>query len=125
MKYIILFVALTFCLSCVQELRDITIHFQVDMSAFDNVQSVGVIGEWLPLTWDTPIGLSDLDKDGIYEGVITIQVAYNYSEFKFMLNEKEIELEGKGNRIVRFTDKTEVMYSGEYNISVTEESRYN
>jgi hypothetical protein len=86
------------------------------MSALYKVQYVGVIGESLPLTWNTPIDLSDLDKDELYEGVTTIQVAYNYSEFKFMLNEEEIELEGRGNRIVRFRDKTVVESSGTFDV---------
>ncbi|MFT6810216.1 MAG: hypothetical protein ACJA01_003459 [Saprospiraceae bacterium] len=86
------------------------------MSALYKVQYVGVIGESLPLTWNTPIDLSDLDKDELYEGVTAIQVAYNYSEFKFMLNEEEIELEGRGNRIVRFRDKTVVESSGTFDV---------
>ena len=121
MKYIILFFAVTFCISCVQEVRDVTIHFQVAMNALNNVQTVGVIGETQPLSWDTPSALTDIDEDGIYEGDITIQVAYNYSEFKFMLNENEIELEGQGNRVIRFRDKTALTYSAVYNVIESEE----
>jgi hypothetical protein len=114
MKKITIVIMLAFICACVQEMRDITIHFSVDMSKVENVQSVGVIGENDPLTWDNPIELQDSDGDGIYEGVITIRAAYNYAEFKFMLNKNIIELEGKGNRQVDFTDMTEVRYSGTF-----------
>ncbi len=113
----IIFSILIFHLSCVQEMRDITIHFIVDMRDIDKVNSIGVIGEYLPLTWDAPTVLTDQDNDGIYEGTITIKAAYHYAAFKFMLNETIIELEGKGNRVVRFPDAKEVTYTGKFDVS--------
>jgi len=102
--------------SCVQEMRDITINYSIDMTAIDSVQTVGVIGEYEPMNWDTAIPLKDPDGDGIYTGTITIKAAYNYAEFKFKLNNEIIELEGQGNRSVDFTDQREVDYSAVYDV---------
>lgn len=100
-------------ISCVQQMRPIEILFTVDMNSIEEIESVGVIGEYSPLNWDQPIYLNDDNQDDIYEGTITIQAAYNYAEFKFILNDSIIELEGYGNnRQVDFTDRTSVSYSG-------------
>lgn len=112
MKKITIVIMLASICACVQEMRDIKIHFSVDMSKAENVNSVGVIGDNSPLSWNKSILLADSDGDGIYEGDITIRAAYNYAEFKFMLNDDIIELEGKGNRQVDFTDSKEAKYSG-------------
>jgi len=114
MKYLILIIAILSLSSCAQEMRPITIHFAVDMTAIDNVSSVGVIGEYQPLSWDKAYPLADENKDGVYEVTVTIHAAYNYAEFKFMLNDSLIELTGRGNRSVDFTDVTTVAYSGRY-----------
>lgn len=112
MKKIILLVLLVSQISCVQEMRDIKVHFAVDMSAIENIESVGIIGEYEPMSWDEPIALTDEDDDNIYEGTIIIKAAYNYAEFKFVLNDKTIELEGQRNREVYFRDVKEVEYRG-------------
>lgn len=117
MKYLILIITILSLSSCVQEMRPITIHFAVDMAAIDNVSSVGVIGDYEPLSWDKAYSLTDDNKDGVYEGTITIQAAYNYAEFKFMLNDSLIELAGRGNRSVDFTDVTKVEYLGSFDVN--------
>ena len=103
-------------ISCVQQLREVTILFEVDMTEINDVSEVGIIGEYQPMSWDVPTLLTDTDGDGTYTGEITIMAAYNYAEFKFVLNQDIIELEGRGNRIVRFTDVERTSYKGQFDV---------
>ena len=114
MKKILIIISIAFLMSCVQPMRDITINFTVDMNSIDSINSVGVIGENQPLSWEKPRPLTDIEIDGIFEAVIRIQAAYNFAPFKFMYNEKIIELEGKRNRIVDFTNQKEAYYFAKF-----------
>ena len=114
--FISLILSIALIYSCVQEMREITINYKVDMTAVDSVMTVGVIGEYEPMNWDTAIPLIDENDDGIYTGNITIKAAYNYAEFKFKLNNEIIELEGQGNRVVDFTGQKEVSYICVYDV---------
>ena len=112
MKLLFTILSIVLLSSCVQKMRDVTIHFEVDMRQETNVTTVGVIGEDTPLSWDTAIPLTDPDSDGIYEGTVVIKAAYNYAAFKFKLNNEIIELEGKKNRLVTIDDNNSGSYSG-------------
>lgn len=116
MRKIILLPLLMIQMSCVQEMRPIEIEFSVDVNGLQDVHSVGIIGEYQPMSWQRPISLNDEDGDGIYDKTITIQAAYNYSEFKYVLNDSIIELEGQGNRIVEFFDIKSTSYHGIFDI---------
>lgn len=87
--------------ACVQEKRSVEITFNVEMSLEENVQSVDVIGEYDPLSWDKPLALSDPDGDRIYSATFTCAIPYHYMEYKFMKNGEEIELYNQNNRKVR------------------------
>jgi len=107
--------------SCVQQPRNVNIRFSVDMRVEANVDKVGVIGMWEPLSWDTPVELADPDNDGIYQAEVTCKVYYNYMQFKFVKNGDEIELDGLGNRSVEIIGDDDINYHGIFDVSSTTE----
>lgn len=103
-------------ISCVQEEHDKTITLFVDMNGIDNVQSVGIRGDFLPNQWKETVLMTDKNNDGIYEYSISRKTAAYGIEFKFVKNEKEFELQGKDNREIVFEYKPEMIeYKTKFN----------
>jgi hypothetical protein len=98
-------------LSCVQKTKNRTIHFSVDMRAVADVQTVAIQGDSNPLSWRQNVYLTDEDGDRIYTASILFETPYKYIDVKFVLNEDELELDGKPNRRVIFGDGEETNYS--------------
>ena len=106
--------------SCVQEEHDKTITFYLDMNGIENVQSVGIRGNFLPNKWKKTVMMTDEDKDGIYEFSVSRKTASNGIEFKFVKNDTEFELEGKENRELVFEYKPEIIeYRTKFNNIMT------
>lgn len=113
MKYSNIFIIILMLLvatSCVQPTRKIEVNFSVDMRKQTQVDSVGIIGQLPPLSWNKRQSLEDLDGDSIYTGSFTFDIPYDQVAFKFVLNERTIELNGKDNRQVVVKNKTSVEY---------------
>ena len=95
--------------NCVQPTRQTTVRFEINMQDDDSfdfeMDSVGVIGEYFPLNWNTPIWFSDSNGDSIYTGSVVIDIPYDTMEFKLIKGNGQIELFGKDNRKVGFNDE--------------------
>lgn len=113
---IIAIAAITLFASCVQKEHMKTVTFSVDMNGIENVGSVGIKGDFTDQAWRQTIPLSDDDGDGIYEITFNRETAAYGIEFKFVLNEKETELQGQENRELVFEYKPETLvYQTKFN----------
>jgi hypothetical protein len=94
--------------SCVQGTRPIKVNFEVDTRSIENISTIGVIGAYDPLNWNKKMEMTDEDNDGIYLVSAVFHIPYDEIEYKYVLNEKVIELDGKGNRRVNVKDQNEI-----------------
>jgi len=102
--------------NCVQEEHEKKVTIQVDMNGVDNLESVGIRGDFLPNQWRETVPMTDHNNDGIYEISFSEKTAVYAIEFKFVKNNKEYELEGKDNRQLVFEYKPEtIVYKAKYN----------
>ena len=99
---------LLFCFSCVQPTTPHAIEVELDMRKVENIQSVGIRGEYPPLSWNEDFALTDPDGDSIYTGSFIMDIPYDDFRYKFVLNGSEFELQGQDNRILNFEGKTEL-----------------
>lgn len=111
MKKIITVIIITvFALSsCVQEEFEKKVTFIVDTNGIENVNSIGIRGDFLPKRWKETVFLLDENKDGKYEITFTEKTAAYGIEFKFVKNDTEYELKGKNNREIVFEYKPETI----------------
>ena len=116
-KYITLIAVLVLLLtSCVQEEHDKKITFLVDTNGIENVESIGIRGDFLPNQWRETVLLSDENKDGIYEISFSEKTAVYGISFKFIKNGKDYELKGENNRELVFEYKPEtIIYKTTFN----------
>jgi len=117
-KYIkiIAIAAITLFGSCVQKEHMKTVTFSVDMNGIENIESVGIKGDFTDQAWRQIVPLSDEDGNGIYEITFNRETAAYGIEFKFVLNEKETELQGQENRELVFEYKPETLvYQTKFN----------
>lgn len=116
-KYITLIKMLVLLVtSCVQEEHDKTITFLVDTNGIENVESIGVRGDFLPNQWRETVPLTDEDKDGIYEITFSEKTAIYGISFKFVKNGQYYELKGEDNRELVFEYKPEtITYKTKFN----------
>ena len=96
------------CFACVQPTTPHAISVELDMRDVENIQSVGIRGEYPPLSWNEDFALADPDGDGIYTGNFIMDIPYDDFRYKFVLNGNEFELQGQDNRVLNFEGKTEV-----------------
>lgn len=124
-KYITLITVLALLLtSCVQEEHDKKITFLVDTNGIENVESIGIRGDFLPNQWRETVPLSDENKDGIYEISFSEKTAVYGISFKFVKNGKDYELKGENNRELVFEYKPEtIIYRTKFNNSTLEITR--
>ena len=115
--YVIALMVIVSLSSCVQEEHQKTIQFQVDMNGTENVNQVGIRGDFTDRRWQQTIPLSDENKDGIFEVSLTDTTAVYGIEFKFVLNGNDYELKGQKNREIVFEYRPEVIsYLAKFNI---------
>ncbi|MFY9242234.1 MAG: hypothetical protein WAO74_04330 [Polaribacter sp.] len=102
--------------SCVQKEFDKKITLFVDTNGLENVQSIGVRGDFLPNKWRENMALTDENKDGIYEITFNEKTAVYGIDFKFVKNGNEFELLDKNNRNIVFEYKPEtIIYKATFN----------
>ncbi|MEO1217499.1 MAG: hypothetical protein AAFY45_28490, partial [Bacteroidota bacterium] len=110
MKKILIYIGvLLLSVACVQPTIKHNITVELDMRKVENVQSVGIRGEYPPLSWNETFPLSDPDGDGIYTGSFIMDIPYDDFQYKFVLNGSEFELQGQDNRVLNFEGKTELI----------------
>lgn len=113
---LLLLVALV-SVACVQERHQKTITFKVDMRNVDNVEQVGIRGNFTEDRWNETVLMTDADGDGIYETTITRETAFNDIQFKFVNQYENFELKDSDNRILEFEYKPEVIiYEAIFNL---------
>ncbi|MDT7831483.1 hypothetical protein RQM59_03770 [Flavobacteriaceae bacterium S356] len=108
-KYIITMIVGVLFASCVQETHTKKVTFFIDMNGVENVNSVGIRGNFLPNKWRETVPMSDEDKDGIYQISFTEKTAAYGIAFKFVKNNNQFELPGEGNRELVFKYQPEVI----------------
>lgn len=102
--------------SCVQERHQKSITFKVDMRSVENVNNVGVRGNFTDQPWSETVLFSDDDNDGIYETTISRETAFNSIQFKFVNQLEDYELKDADNRILEFEYKPEtIIYEAKFN----------
>ncbi|MEM6802931.1 MAG: hypothetical protein AAF696_16090 [Bacteroidota bacterium] len=111
MKNILWMLGITLISSaCVQKTIPHTVSIEVDMRQLEGVESVGIRGQYPPLSWNEDFPLSDPDADSIYSGSFIMDIPYDDFQFKFVMNGSEFELAGQDNRVLTFEGKTEVSF---------------
>jgi len=103
------------CFACVQPTIPHKIEVELDMRRVENIQTVGIRGEYPPLSWNEDFALSDPDGDGIYTGNFIMDIPYDDFRYKFVLNGSEFELPGQDNRVMNFEGKTELTLTAVFN----------
>lgn len=102
--------------SCVQEEHEKQVTLSVDMNGTENVESVGIRGDFLPNKWRETVPMSDNNNDGIYEITFSEKTAVYGIEFKFVKNNDEFELQNQNNRELVFEYKPEtIQYIAKFN----------
>ena len=87
-----------------------TLTFQVDLTAEESVDEVGLRGNLPPLLWDTSLPLTDNDGDGIYTASIEFSSARpgDTLEYKF-LKDEIWERQDTGNHKVILTGQAQTL----------------
>lgn len=111
----LLILIVLFSVSCVQERHQKTITFKVDMRHIENVNNVGMRGNFTDQPWSETVLFNDTDNDGIFETTITRETAFNSIQFKFVNQLEDYELKGANNRILEFEYKPEtIIYEAKF-----------
>lgn len=101
--------------SCVQKTYKKTVIFKVDVSARNNIKTVGIRGN-KPLDWNYDNEMSMKLKDSIYAITKTFETGYKFVEIKFTVN-GEFELKEKDNRKVYFSENDTTFYDSKFNVA--------
>lgn len=102
--------------NCVQEEFEKTITFKVDTNGIEDLESLGIRGDFLPNRWNESVPLTDANNDGIYELTLTEKTAYYNISFKFVKNGFDYELKEQDNREIVFEYKPEnITYITKFN----------
>jgi hypothetical protein len=104
MKQIMVLIAIVTTMllsSCVQKTYKRTVAITVDVSAVDNIQTVGLRGNGKPLSWETDYPMQEVVKDSLYQAIITTETGYLVAEGKCTVN-GAFELQNKPNRSIVF-----------------------
>ena len=112
---IIAFATLVFS-SCVQKEFEKEITFLVDTNGIENIESLGIRGNFLPNQWRESYPLTDTNNDGIYEVTFKEKTAVYGINFKFVKNGNDYELKDSDNRKIIFEYKPEtIIYETTFN----------
>lgn len=109
MRTILITIIVFGLISCVQKQHIKNVTFKVDVTGIENIQTIGVKGNFTNPSWKVEIPLRDTDKDGVFETTLIKETAINNIEFKFVKNGKVYELKDKPNRILQFEYKPETI----------------
>lgn len=102
--------------NCVQKTHLKTVTFKVDMSSVQEVDNVGIKGNFTPNSWQDTFPLNDDNNDGIFEGTFSETTAINQIQFKFVNQNEQYELQGLENRIISFKYRPEtIVYEAKFN----------
>jgi len=102
--------------SCVQEEFDKKVTFLVDTNGLENIEFIGIRGNFLPNQWRESYPLTDENKDGIYEVTFNEKTAVYGISFKFFKNGNDYELKENDNREIIFEYKPEtIIYKTKFN----------
>ncbi|MEO0898030.1 MAG: hypothetical protein AAFY71_16595 [Bacteroidota bacterium] len=99
---LIIGLGLFFLNSCVQPTYKRTVHFSVELKGDTTVESVGVRGDFAPLSWRETLELADEDSNGVYTGSVILDSPYDFFEMKFVKNGEVFELQDQDNRKIVF-----------------------
>lgn len=120
MKHILSILAITvlFCTtSCVQETHVKTITFKIDMNGVENLENVGLKGNFTNPSWKQLIPMTDDNNDGIYEATLSQKTAVNAIRFKFV-NQGAYELKDQPNRKLEFEYKPQtITYEATFDVA--------
>ena len=114
----LLFFALS---SCVQKEHQKKVMFKLDMNAVENVNQVGLRGQFTSPPWGVTIPMTDENGDGIYELTLSEMTAQSSVNFKFVNHNDQFELECKPNRSISFQYRPESL---EYSAVFDDENGY-
>lgn len=90
--------------SCVQKSYKRTVVFTLDVSLIKNIKKVGIRGNDKPLSWDYDTEMKEIQKDSLYQLIVSGETGYKFTEVKFVINDI-FELQNKGNRKIYFNEK--------------------
>lgn len=108
MKYMFMIAGIALITSaCVQKTIPHKVQVEVDMRQMEGVESVGIRGDYPPLSWNKDFALTDPDADSIYSGNFIMDIPYDDFQFKFVMNGSVFELQGQDNRVLNFEGKTD------------------
>jgi putative oxidoreductase len=99
---------------CVQPAYDRTVIYDLDVSALDDVKTVGIRGSDSPLSWERDSALVPVVKDSLYRVVITYRTGYLITQAKFTVN-GEFELKDRDNRRITFATGDTTIYRARFN----------
>ena len=89
---LLLIVSVILCTGSIKAQDGVTVTFQVDMTELikegKSLNTVGLRGSNLPLSWEKNLILTDANKDGIYERTVKIKSPKSL-EYKFVLGSGE------------------------------------
>ncbi|MGD1847301.1 MAG: hypothetical protein ACFB10_18070 [Salibacteraceae bacterium] len=100
--------------SCVQNTKEQTVIFEVDMKAETNVKSVHAIINVISQD-NQKLELRDEDLDSIYKGEIVLDIPFGEIKTKFVKNDSEMELTDKDSRVVKFSESGKTVYTAVFN----------
>ncbi|WP_075343545.1 CBM20 domain-containing protein [Tenacibaculum agarivorans] len=96
--------------SCVQKQHLKTVTLKVDVRGIEDVQTIGVKGNFTSPSWKVEMPLTDEDGDGIFEAELSQETAVHAIEFKFVKNNSIYELQGEPNRVLKFEYEPETIF---------------
>ena len=121
-KIATLIILITFAFTnCVQKEYEKKVTFIVDANGVENIESLGIRGDFLPNKWRKSYPLTDKNKDGIYEVTFNEKTAVYGITFKFVKNGVDYELKDEENRQIVFEYKPEIIvYKTKFNNTTPE-----
>jgi putative oxidoreductase len=101
---------------CVQPAYDRTVIYELDVSALDSIQSVGLRGDEAPLSWQKDQPLTAIVPDSLYRTTVTYRTGYLKTEVKFTVN-GTFEFDNADNRRVPFDMRGDTtIYRARFNV---------
>ncbi|RXR21117.1 hypothetical protein EQG63_04025 [Flavobacterium amnicola] len=79
-----------------------------------HLKKVGIRGNDKPLSWEEDTKMIEIEKDSLYQAIITGDMAYKFTEVKFVVNDT-LELQNEENRRVVFSEKDTTFFNAKYN----------
>ena len=104
------------CITRSHAQNTIDLSLKVNTKTLPNIKNFGVRGNMPPLSWENTFILKDDNKDGIFEGKVSISSEENtVLEYKFVYGDKNVIYEDGSNRIFTLSKGTTTL-SQEWNV---------